>query len=301
MLYFISGNNSYGAFKKIADIKGAFLKKNKENFLTRELDGESCGLEDVFAIFGQQNLFFKKQLFILKNIFENHSSALEIFKKNLDELISADSFYILWERGEAEDKNILNFLKKNAAQVQEMNILSARELDAWLQKKAKSLGVELTKSQREEMIVEAEESAEWALENELEKILLGERFSERESKKTPAGATPSTFASVDKIFYNNFSRALLEFNKAISDGVEPAQLIYTISWKLKNIILSLRGETRSLNSYVARKAENESKFFSDSKILDSFLETILTESQLKRDSKNTNEIMERLLYQLSKA
>ncbi len=272
MVYLIFGGNSYVALNKIAEIKRAFLKKADSaavsDFSEEELVKRP---RETFNQIFQGSLFSDKKLVILRNA----SSAPDFFKfaKESAELFKASrNIFVFWESGVGKDKEskALETLKKISEKTQEAKILSVSELDRWLQKKAGELGLKLSKEEREVIISEAGDGAEWALENELEKIFLegGSRADEKITyPPTPSSRTQaSPFAFVEKIFSAPFGRALLALKEAEASGQDLQKFIYPLLWKAKQ-----------------------------KKMPDAYWQGILAESAMRRTPKNAYEILERLI------
>ncbi len=114
------------------------------------------------------------------------------------------------------------------------------------------------------MIEEAGSGGEWALENELEKMKLGERHS---SFKARANLTPFVF--VENIFSRPLGPALIALKRATLNGHAPEKFIYPLLWKVKQ-----------------------------KKMTDAYWQGVLVESQMRRDPKNSYEILERFILSL---
>lgn len=274
MIYFLCGPNSYRALRKIQELKSAFRKK-PGNFLVEEFDEDGAlPAEKFYAALGQSSLFSKARLVIFKNILEFNETATKILKDNGDFLRKSRDIFVFWEK--EPEKTALTFFKKYAAKIQEVKSLGAKELDLWLQKQAQSFGIKLSKEERESMIAEAGEGAEWALENELEKMVLsGEAALSLkpgfESPKKPGffPSPASPFGFVEKIFSAPLGRALLALKEAEVAGQDLQRLIYPLLWKAKQ-----------------------------KKMPDAYFAGILAESAMRRDPKNSYEILERFILAL---
>lgn len=277
MVYLIFGGNAYTALGKIRELKNAFLKKAGESATIADFSEEELSrrANEIFSQLFQDSLFYKRKLAVLRNA----SSAPDFFKlvKESTELFkNSQNIFIFWESVAAKDKEsaALKVLKKNSEKIQEVKVLSEHELDLWLQKKAGELDLQLSKEEREIMISEAGEGAEWALENMLEKKLLSANPPRSstlgvESQKTPSvfpRGEASPFAFVEKIFSAPFGRALLALKEAEASGQDMQRLIYPLLWKIKQ-----------------------------KKMTDAYWQGILAESAMRRSPKNIYEILERLI------
>src|SRR3989344_7611468 len=192
MVYLIFGSNSYVALNKILELKQAFFKKAGSAAISDFSEEELAKRpREVFSQLFQDSLFFAKKLVILRNA----SSAPDFFKlaeENTESLKASRNIFVFWENAaaKAKENKALETLKKISEKTQEAKILSAGELDRWLSKKAILLGFKLSKEERDLMIVNAGDGAEWALENELEK-----RFLSREAAlgESPLGSSKTGF------------------------------------------------------------------------------------------------------------
>lgn len=295
MLYFLYGESNYHAFRKVKEFKDAFQKKNS-GLLIEEYDGDSgeIGVEKFHATLGQANLFSNTRLVIFKNIITDNKEVIDELKANNDFLRASKDVFVFWER--EPEAAVLTFFKKYSEKTQEVGETKLADLDKWLDKRAKVLGLKLDKNERRLMIEEAGSSptggAEWALEGELEKLLLGSDSTARNeiSRRGRAAAesnsdlvrggvkeisgravgtpTPSPFPFIDKMFGPQALLALKEMSLA---GIDPSKFIYAFLWKLKQ-----------------------------KHMYDAYFECIKAESQIRRDPKNAEEILEKFIFSLNK-
>lgn len=285
MIYFLYGENSYQALRKIREFKKAFSKKAPD-FLIAEFDGELSALEpaEFHSALSQSNLFAEVRLVIFKNVLGADGKFFKILEENGDFLKKSRDIFVFWERmlaGEHSqiEKTALTFFKKYSEKTQEVKSFSKKELEVWLERKAKILGLKLSKEDCELMIEAAGAGVEWALENMLEKMVLaGSARTDENSRRgrAPESARvglrnfqthePSPFAFVERMFGPRTLLALKEMSIA---GIEPQKFIYAFLWKLKQ-----------------------------KKMADAYFNGILAESKMRRDPKNAEEILERFIFSL---
>ena len=272
MIYLLYGPNSYKAFGKVREFKEAFLKKiggNAGSFLIEEINGDAPGfLEKFWNEAEQAPLFSKKRLVILKETLSDASFA-ELFKKNATALKVSPDVFIFWETELKKTESIFKLFEKCAEKIQEMKELSGGELDRWLEKKALEVGIKLDKTEREIMIEGC--GSEWALENELEKMVLGASSPRSLTLGVDGLQTPSVFprgssspfSFVERIFSSRGMEVLLVLKRALEAGHDPQRFIYPLLWKAKQ-----------------------------KKMIDVYKHGILAESAMRRDPKNAYEHME---------
>ncbi|OGF61684.1 hypothetical protein A2662_02215 [Candidatus Giovannonibacteria bacterium RIFCSPHIGHO2_01_FULL_45_33] len=229
MLYFLYGESSYHALRKISDFKNAFKKKSAD-FLIEDFDGETEELSfgQFHASLGQQNLFSGTRLVIYRNVLGEDEKLFEELVNNADYFKSIKDVFVFWER-EPETKT-LNFFKKYSEKTQEIKDVTDVELD-------KFYG----------------------------------NASKQEKKHGPA---PTPFAFIDKMFGPRAPLALKEMSLA---GIEPQKFIYAFLWKLKQ--KSAQGGPASGWP-------------------DAYFAGIEAESQMRRDPKNAEEILEQFIFSL---
>lgn len=264
MIYLLSGPNSYRALRKIKELKTAFFKK-RGNLPVEELDGEGneTTVADFRSALGQGSLFSAVRMVIFKNVLGEDKNILETLRENADFAKNSKDVFVFWEKDIA--KPALSFFKKYAEKIQEMSGLDGAGLGAWLARRARELGVKLGTEEKAIMISEAGEEAEWALENMLEKMVLGGGLG----AKKIAGVSASPFALVEKLVSAPLSRALLALKEAEVSGQDIGRLIYPLLWKIKQKRMS-----------------------------DAYFKGIQAESAMRRDPKNAYEILERFILAL---
>lgn len=273
MIYFLRGENSYAAIKKINEFKEAFRKKN-ESFLIEETDGEDGDVSEAafYSALGQGNLFTNKRLVIFKNVFVENEGFLGIFEKNADALQRFGDIFVFWERKPSKETS--SVFEKYSEKVQEVPVLKPADLDKWFEKKIKAAGLKIDKNERALMIEEAGEGSEWALEGELEKIKLGATSSLKsdfpgKSDFFLAGgkaAASNPFVFVERMFG---PRALFAVKELKESGQDVQRFIYILLWKLKQ-----------------------------KRMAAAYFEGIKAESQMRREPKNAEEILERFISSL---
>ena len=262
MLYLIFGENSYQAIRKIRELKESFKLKGAD-FLLEEVDGEAEGVSETMLqnLFLQANLFGRARFIILKNILAAGPDLFKFINKHGDSLRDPKDIFLFWEKDLKPKTKEYEFFEKYAAKIQETKTLSGEELARWLTKRASEFGVKLTAEEKETMLAESGESGEWALENTLKKLALGGGV---ESVGKPSSATPSPFVFVERMFG---PRALLALKEMTLAGIDPSRFIYALLWKIKQ-----------------------------KKMTDAYFRGIQTESQMRRDPKNSEEILERFIF-----
>ena len=263
MIYFLYGENSYKALRKIREFKAAFVKKAGDAYLIEEYDGNEVPMTggSFHSALGQISLFAETRLMIFKNVI--NGDIFKILNENGWYIKTSRDIFVFWEKDLMKHKEILSFFKKFAEKTQETQPLGPKELDLWLRRKAQILGIKLGKEECEIIIDEASDSAEWALENMLEKIMLGGKI-ESAGKPSSAGANP--FAFIEKMFG---SKALWALKEMSLSGIEPQRFIYSFLWKLKQ-----------------------------KRMADAYLRGILAESAMRRNPKNAEEILEKFIFSL---
>lgn len=293
-MYLIFGPNDYAAYKKIRELKFIFQKKAGPNFFSEEISKERLALEgdESLVRLNQRSLFVKKKFVVFKDAV-SQPTLQSFLKENIKKLQESPDIFLFWERDLDKKNALFSLLEKHAEKIQEAKALSFGALDKWFEKKAGEAGLKLSKQERSAMIEAAggaESAPEWALENELEKLVLAGSGAGSENSLTPpriksgsysAAARPhlefsyptpaptSPFGFVEKIFSEKGSEALLTLKKAVLAGHIPEKLIYPLLWKAKQ--KKMRG---------------------------AYKKGILAESAMRRDPKNAYEHMERFILAL---
>ncbi len=287
MFFLILGENSYEADKKITQLKGAFTKKGGPEFLIDTINGGEENPADILEIFGGSSLFSKARLIILRNMLASSPAVFKLLEEKAEALKNSANVFVFCEK--SLDEKQKSFFQKHAEKVQEVKSRSVGELDSWLGKESKLLGLALSFGERAALVDRLKDGGEVALHSELEKISLGMKPAPQTTKQN------QIFNYADKIFNNN---PLTGVKESLSDGFDSGNILNILLWKLRNIFLVSKNEGKSLSPFVAKKAAIEAQKFTENKILDAFWNGILTDSELKRDSKNSNEHLERFVVNL---
>lgn len=121
MLYFLYGQSSFEASKKILEIKKAFFQKNP-NFLFEELDANEDGFlhSDFLRLVGNPSLFSQKRLLVFKNLLSKVQNAQKFFLENIEFLKTSQDIFLFWESSPEKNEELFNIFKKNSVKTQEL-------------------------------------------------------------------------------------------------------------------------------------------------------------------------------------
>ncbi|HEY4521826.1 MAG TPA: hypothetical protein VJH05_01660 [Candidatus Paceibacterota bacterium] len=130
MLYFLFGENSFEALKKIQEVKKAFFSakggsilggKKNPNFLFEEIDGENEGAyQDFVKLVEEQSLFNPKRLMVFKNIVSIIPNPKKFFLTHINFLRDSKDIFLFWERDMTKEDKVFEFFYKNATKTQEV-------------------------------------------------------------------------------------------------------------------------------------------------------------------------------------
>lgn len=122
MIYFLYGQNSFLALKKIKEIKSLFLKKNPD-FLIDEIDGEEYAEpERVYGTIQNPSLFFGKKLFILKNTLKFLPKFESFLEENINNLKKSQNIFVFWERDIKKGGDVFSLLENHSEKIQETKL-----------------------------------------------------------------------------------------------------------------------------------------------------------------------------------
>lgn len=115
MLYFLYGNDTQKARKKLNTLINALLAKKKDAMLLR-VNNENFSPSDVRDLASTQGLFESKSIIVFDSIFENTTDK-EILLDNVKDLQESQNVFIILE--EKPDKKSITKITKYAEKVQE--------------------------------------------------------------------------------------------------------------------------------------------------------------------------------------
>ena len=207
--------------------------------------------------FGARSLFADKEYLIIKNASMLAAERYDEFNSHLKRWAKDDSVIVVYEESVPEKNKIFTALKKHSSKKQEFPILKAAELERWLDGEVKKRGGSITPAQKRLLLVKGGDNL-WKLERELEKMLLGGESPET----SPVIEDRELFLLGDLWGRGERERAFLQYQRLLSGGFGADSILRTLLWHVKNLCLASSGQVSKMNPFVARKAREQARNFS---------------------------------------
>ena len=247
MILFLYGPDTYRSSQKLREIVGEYEKTYPAGFHAKTIDCRDATFSDFRNEVETISMFERKKLVILKNVFGNGEFEAELVAYK-DKLVkSNEHIVVIFEEEEIKTKSkntLYKFLKKNA-RWQEFALLTASNLQRWIQQEFAKYDVKIGPRARE-ILARSVGSDLWQLSNEVQKVAL---FKKSETEPVVKEAdlalfvTPKIeadiFATIDAIAQKDKKQALLLMYKHLAKGDSPYYLFTMLVYQFR-IILEIK-------------------------------------------------------------
>ena len=240
MIIFLYGEDTYRLNKKLNEIIEQY-KARKLGLNFSLFDAGSVPYEEFSQEIRQKSIFSEKKFAIVKNVFLNKEFKEKLLK-NIENLAGYDEVVVICQEGHVlKTDRLLSSLKKNA-QIQEFEPLSPLKLNAWVKKEADGLGLKLSKSGLDTLVLFVGNDL-WRLSNEIQKLANyrfgqdGEvRADEVELLVKPRVET-DIFKTIDALARKNKKAALKLIHEHLENGDSPFYILSMINYQFRNLII----------------------------------------------------------------
>ncbi len=269
MIIFLYGQNSYGASKKLVELKRGYEAKNPNGFNSFAFDFSEKKPEEFFEAARAGSLVSEKKLIVLKNVFSAGEEAVLKFLKSQKLAEREDVILIIAEFGEPSAKNkLFNYLVKKPCQSQNFKPLKNYEIKEWAKKLAASFGAVFTGEALDFLIAGCGGDL-WRIDSEIRKIadfsggkIIGKPQVE---EIVVLNGDYKIFALTDALAKKDRKKALENLHKALENGEKPAELLGLLAWQIRNL-LRFKSDPENaadlkLHPFVLEKTREAAKFY----------------------------------------
>lgn len=248
MIYFLFGEDSYRAKRKLEEIILSYKKIHKSGLNLIYIDAKEIDFKDFYSNFKVNSMFAEKKLIILKNIFSG-TRFQEDFLENIKDLESIKDIIIIYE-DKAPDQRTKFFkdLKKHA-KCQEFNCLQPAILRRWVVQEFEKNNTRIN-SDSVDSIVNFVGNDLWQMANEISKLSNYKAGSVVKKEDVELLVKPNIendiFKTIDALASKNKKQALSLLHKHLVNGDNPLYLLSMISYQFRNLLIikELQGAKR---------------------------------------------------------
>jgi len=241
MIYFIYGQDSYRAKRKLEEIILGYKEKHKSGLSLLYIDADKKQFKDFYGELKINSMFAEKKLIVLRNVFENDGFQEE-FSENVKNLKESEDIIVVYEDC-CPDKRTKFFkvLQKNA-QCQEFEYLDPAKMREWV---AKEFVKNKTKADPEALclLIGFVGNDLWQMANEIKKLsdYKGLSAGPITRKDVELLVKPNIendiFKTIDALASKDKKLALSLLHKHIDGGEFPLKLLSMIAYQFRNLLV----------------------------------------------------------------
>lgn len=315
MIYFLYGEDTYRAKRKLREIINGYRKANKSGFNLARFDFSEDLAGNFLASFKdsfrQTSIFKEKKLVILLNVFRN-AGFEDFFMKNKKEFLSSADLIVIFEDGKIEKKDAFFKFLAEFAKTQEFAPLAGQKLKNWIVKELGSYSVKIDPVALNVLIGYAGNDL-WRISNEMAKLAnykSGGIISESDVKlMVRARVETDIFKTIDAISANDKKTALNLLHGHIEKGDSPLYLLTMIGYQFKNLLIikdliekrnpyDLIVHKSGLHPYVVKKNYYAAQKFSFSELKKIYQKIFLIDVDVKTGKKEAGLALDLLIAEI---
>lgn len=265
MIYLLYGENIHASRAVLGKFLDRFKKEAGPGWRVF-----NCEEDELDAGLGSVSLFASKDFYIFKYPSALSKEKSEMLMALLKRWSKDDSIVVFYERSEPEKNKFFKDIKKYATKTEEFKKASAAKLAPSLSK--------LDRAEQEKLRVWHEVDTGRFL-SELEKVSLGGVASL--PKKERSGN--ELFVLGDLWGKREKQKVYLLYHALLDAGFEADDMLRTLLWHVKNLNNASRGRTKEMKPFVAQKASEQARNFSDDALSDAYEKLTLMADPRGRD------------------
>lgn len=260
MIYFIYGEDSYRAKRKLEEIVLGYKEVHKSGLNLIYVDAKENNFKDFYGNLKITSMFAEKKLIVVKNIFSD-AKFQEDFLENIKNLKELKDIIIVFEDSAPDQRTkLFKALQKNA-KCQEFNCLQPAMLKKWVALEFSARGGPASGGEKVrinpdavDLLVSFVKNDLWKMVNEINKLVNYKQGSVIKKEDVELLVKPDIendiFKTIDALASKNKKLALVLLHKHLDDGDAPLKLLSMISYQFKNLLI-IKELQDARNSYPA--------------------------------------------------
>jgi DNA polymerase III subunit delta len=294
MIYFIYGEDSYRAKRKLEEIISGYKKVHKSGLNLIYIDAGKQNFKDFYSNLKITSMFAEKKIIILNNVFSD-AKFQEDFLENIKNLEDTKDIIVIYE-DELPDKRTKFFkaLQKNA-KCQEFNYLQPAMLRKWVAQEFEKNKAKINPDALD-LLASFVSSDLWKMANEINKLSNYKAGSVIRKEDVELLVKPNIendiFKTIDALASKDKKLALFLLHKHLDNGEAPLRLLSMISYQFRNLLMikelqdmqkpyGLMAKQTGLHPFVVQKSYYLCNQFSMPKLKKIYLKIFQVDSDIK--------------------
>jgi DNA polymerase-3 subunit delta len=244
MIYFIYGEDSYRAKRKLEEIILGYQKVHKSGLNLIYIDAKEKDFIDFYSNLKINSMFAEKKLIILKNVFSDVKFQ-EDFLENIKSLEEIKDIIVIYEDFPPDERTKFFKALQKYAKCQEFNCLQPAMLKKWVTQEFEKNKTKINPDALD-LIVSFVKNDLWAMANEINKLSnyrMGGCSTAGPVKKEDVellvknNIENDIFKTIDALASKDKKQALYLLHKHLENGDAPLYLLSMISYQFRNLLI----------------------------------------------------------------
>lgn len=244
MIYFLYGEDSYRAKKKLEEIIGGYKKVHKSGLNLIYIDAKNTSFQDFVNNFRTTSMFAEKKLVVLNNVFSGKGGSKKFQEDFLSALggpaLGGENIVVVFEDGLADQRTkLFKALQKNA-KCQEFKFLQPAMLKKWI-------AAEFAKNNSkidpyaENVLLGFVGGDLWQMDNEVKKLSSYKAGNTVTRADVELLVRPNIesdiFKTIDALALKNKKQALSLLHQHLENGDNALYLLSMIAYQFRNLLI----------------------------------------------------------------
>jgi len=240
MIYFLFGEDSYRAKKKLEEIVLGYKKIHKSGLNLIYVSAKDSDFKDFYSNFKITSMFAEKKLVILKNVFADKGKFQEEFLENIEALENLKDIVVVFEDCPADQRT--KFFKglQKYAKCQEFDCLSPASLKKWIMVACENNGAKINLD-AVDLLINFVGTDLWQMNNEVIKLSSYKARKVITKEDVELLVRPNIendiFKTIDSLASKNKKLALALLHKHLENGDNTLYLLSMIAYQFRNLLI----------------------------------------------------------------
>ncbi len=239
MIYFIYGEDSYRAKKKLEEIIDGYKKVHKSGLNLIYIDAREKDFKDFYSNFKITSMFAEKKLILLKNTFDEEKFQ-EDFLENVKSLEEIKDIVIIYEDNAPDKRTRFYKALQKYAKCQEFNCLQPALLKKWVVCEFEKNKVKIN-ADALDLLCEFVKNDLWKMANEISKLSnykAGNIIKKEDVELlVKPGIENDIFKTIDALASKDKKQALFLLHKHLEGGDNSLYLLSMIAYQFRNLLI----------------------------------------------------------------
>jgi len=312
MIYFLYGQDSYRAKRKLEEIIDGYKKVHKSGLNLIYIDAKENSFKDFYSNFKITSMFAEKKLIVIKNVFADKKFQEDFLSALSGPALGGENIIIIFEN-EEPDKRIKLFKSlQKCAKCQEFCCLEPEKLKKWAALEFEKNKVKIN-ADALDLLVSFVKDDLWQMANEINKLSNYKRNGIIKKEDVELLVKPNIeneiFKTIDAIASKDKKLALSLLHKHLDGGEPPLKLLSMIAYQFRNLLIikelqdakkpyALVVKKSGLHPFVAQKSYYLCNQFSFEKLKKIYLKIFQIDSDIKTGKIESETALDLLLAEI---